>query len=97
MLRNKGLTDKILLLGIDGMDPLFSQKMIEEGKLPNLQKFVARGAAREDLRLLGAVPTITPPMWTTLATGAYPMTHGIEDFNINMKGELDVNFAGIFS
>ena len=26
------------------------------------------------------MPTITPPMWTTLATGAYPMTHGITDF-----------------
>ena len=97
MLRSKGLTEKVVLLGIDGMDPRFSQKMIEEGKMPNLKKLVDKGAARADLRLLGAVPTITPPMWTTLATGAYPMTHGVEDFNINLKGELDVNFAGIYS
>lgn len=79
------------------MDPRFSRKMVDEGKMPNLKKLIERGSAREDLRLLGAVPTITPPMWTTLATGAYPMTHGIEDFNINLKGELDVNFAGIYS
>ncbi|MBP3625216.1 MAG: alkaline phosphatase family protein, partial [Peptococcaceae bacterium] len=26
------------------------------------------------------MPTITPPMWTTLATGAYAGTHGITDF-----------------
>lgn len=97
MLRSKALTEKILFLGIDGMDPTFSKKMLEKGKLPNLKILLERGAAREDLRLLGAVPTITPPMWTTLATGAYPMTHGIEDFNINIKGELDVNFAGIYS
>lgn len=97
MLRSKGLTEKVVLLGIDGMDPRFSRKMMDEGKLPNLKKLVERGAARHDLRLLGAVPTITPPMWTTLCTGAYPMTHGIEDFNINLKGDLDVNFAGIYS
>lgn len=97
MLRSKGLSEKVLLLGIDGMDPRFSRKMVDEGKMPNLKKLIERGSAREDLRLLGAVPTITPPMWTTLATGAYPMTHGIEDFNINLKGELDVNFAGIYS
>lgn len=97
MLRRKGLTEKIILLGIDGMDPRFSRKMVDEGKMPNLAKLIKKGAARHDLRLLGAVPTITPPMWTTLATGAYPMTHGIEDFNINIKGELDVNFAGIYS
>ena len=97
MLRSKGLTEKVILLGIDGMDPTFSRRMIDEGKMPNLKKLVERGAARKDLRLLGAVPTITPPMWTTLATGAYPMTHGVEDFNIGMKGELDINFAGIYS
>ncbi len=97
MLRSKGLSDKVVLLGIDGMDPRFSRKMVDEGKMPNLKRLIEKGSAREDLRLLGAVPTITPPMWTTLSTGAYPMTHGIEDFNINLKGELDVNFAGIYS
>ena len=37
MLRQKGLTDKIILLGIDGMDPRFSRKMLNEGKLPYLE------------------------------------------------------------
>ena len=97
MLRSKGLSEKVILLGIDGMDPKFSRKMVDEGYMPNLKKLIERGAARHDLRLLGGVPTITPPMWTTLATGAYPMTHGIEDFQIGMEGELDVNFAGIYS
>lgn len=97
MLRNKGLTEKVLMLGIDGMDPKFSRKMVDEGYMPNLKKLIEHGSARHDLRLLGAVPTITPPMWTTLATGAYPMTHGIEDFQINLEGELDINFIGIYS
>ena len=97
MLRSKGLSEKVILLGIDGMDPKFSRKMVDEGYMPNLKKLIERGATRHDLRLLGGVPTITPPMWTTLCTGAYPMTHGVEDFQIAMKGELDVNFAGIYS
>ena len=71
--------------------------MVDEGHMPNTKKLIERGSARHDLKLLGGVPTITPPMWTTLATGAYPMTHGVEDFNITKKGELDVNFAGIYS
>ena len=38
MLRSKALTEKVLVLGIDGMDPRFSKAMIEEGNMPNLKK-----------------------------------------------------------
>jgi len=69
--------NKVFVIGIDGMDPRLTKKLLNEGKLPNIQKFIEKGSAREDLVLLGANPTITPPMWTTLATGAYPSTHGI--------------------
>ena len=69
MLRSKGLTEKVIVLGIDGMDPRFTRKMIDEGKMPNTKKLVEMGAARHDLMLLGGMPTITPPMWATLATG----------------------------
>ena len=97
MLRSKALSEKVILLGLDGLDPKFSRKMVDEGHMPNLKKLIEKGSARHDLRLLGAVPTITPPTWATLATGAYPMTHGIEDFQINLEGELAVNFSGIYS
>ncbi len=97
MLRSKGLTEKILLLGIDGMDPRFSKKMVDEGKMPHLKKMIEQGAAREDLMLLGGMPTITPPMWATLATGAYPMTHGIIDYSIRVPGELDMTQEAFYS
>ena len=83
------LADKILILGVDGMDPRIAKHLMDEGKMPNLQKFVEQGAAREDLVLLGAHPTVTPPMWTTLATGAYPMTHGITDYHNQSPEDLD--------
>ena len=74
------LADKILVLGVDGLDPRLAKKMMDEGKLPHIKEYVERGGCREDLVLLGGLPTITPPMWTTLATGAYPSTHGITCF-----------------
>lgn len=96
MLRSKGLTDKMLLLGIDGMDPRFTKRLVNEGKLPNVKKLMERGACREDLVLLGANPTITPPMWATLATGCYPMTHGIMDYNLSAEEDKDITI-GAFS
>ena len=97
MLRSNGLTEKVLVLGIDGMDPRFSKAMIEEGNMPNLKKLVEMGAARSDLALLGAMPTITPPLWATLATGCYPMTHGIIDYNTLVANELDMSQEAFFS
>ncbi|MFR6291197.1 MAG: alkaline phosphatase family protein [Peptococcaceae bacterium] len=86
--------DKILVLGIDGMDPRLSRYHMEQGYMPNLKTLIERGSAREDLVLLGGMPTITPPMWTTLATGAYPMTHGITDFWRQDPEKLDtLNYA----
>ncbi len=76
----KQYTDKVLLLGIDGMDPKMTKKFMEEGKLPNIKKFVEHGAQKENLQLMCTPPTITPPLWTTLATGALPVTHGITCF-----------------
>ncbi len=71
---------RVLVLGVDGLDPGLAARFRAEGILPNFDKFIARGSARKDMVMLGGVPTITPPMWTTLATGATPATHGITCF-----------------
>ena len=65
----EAVTKKVLVLGIDGMDPRLTRRYVDEGKMPNTKKFIERGAQRHDLVLLGGHPTVTPPMWTTLATG----------------------------
>ncbi len=96
MLRRKGLTDKVLLLGVDGMDPRFTKRLVDEGKMPNVKKLMDMGSCRDDLMMLGANPTITPPMWATLATGAYPMTHGIMDYNLSAEDDKDITI-GAFS
>lgn len=97
MLRSKGLTDKLLLLGIDGMDPRFTKRLVNEGKMPNLKKMMDMGSCRDDLMLLGAIPTVTPPMWATLATGCYPMTHGITEYNAAAEKDRDVSIGSFSS
>ena len=48
--------------------------------MPHVKQLIERGGCREDLVLLGGHPTVTPPMWTTLATGCYANVHGITGF-----------------
>ncbi len=90
-------TPKIFVMGIDGMDPRLTCKYIAEGIMPNTQKFIERGSAREDLVMLGGHPTVTPPMWTTLATGAYPITHGITGYTICDPVDLGMSDYGLDS
>ncbi len=80
MLERKAAADKILLLGVDGLDPRLTRKFVDMGIMPNVKQYIERGACREDLVLLGGHPTVTPPMWTTLACGCYANVHGITGF-----------------
>ena len=70
------LTDKVLMFGVDGLDPSLTRKFVDEGKLPNIKKFIDAGAQKKELKLLCTPPTITPPLWTTLSTGALPVPMG---------------------
>ena len=80
---------KVAVLGVDAMDPRLTRKYVDMGIMPNTKKILEAGSARQDLVLLGALPTVTPPQWTTLATGAYPSTHGITAF-YRQGGDLDM-------
>jgi len=80
MLERRSHAQKIMVLGVDGMDPRYTRYMVDQGKMPAMAEYIKRGVCREDLVLLGGHPTITPPMWTTLATGCYANVHGITGF-----------------
>lgn len=88
-MKRQARTNKLIILGIDGMDPVTADRLVKEGRMPNLKKYISRGSARSELDMLGAHPTITPPCWTTLATGAYPGTHGITCYWRQSPDSLD--------
>lgn len=86
----KPLANKVLVLGIDGLDPELTRRYVDEGYMPNMKKFLEMGSARADIKMMGCQPTVTPPMWTTLATGAHPYTHGITEYYACDPERLDV-------
>ena len=75
---------RVMLLGIDAPIALRLLKWAREGVLPTLGGLVARGVVAPEC--YGYLPTITPPNWTTIATGALPGTHGLTDFNGHVPG-----------
>lgn len=88
---------KVMVLGLDGMEPYTAKRLMDAGKMPNLKKMVENGAARENLELLGSMPTITPAQWTTLACGCNPGVHGVTDFWNQDPENLDTIIYGLDS
>jgi predicted AlkP superfamily phosphohydrolase/phosphomutase len=58
--------------------------LIEEGALPHFERFVKSGSTMTEGYNL---PTVTPPSWATICTGAYPRTHGVEDYYYYVEGQ----------
>ncbi|HWR09326.1 alkaline phosphatase family protein [Sporomusa sp.] len=91
MASSYGAAKKVMMLGLDGADPALIKKYIAAGKLPNLKRVMDQGATTPELDMQGVLPAITPPNWATLATGAWPNTHGITCFwNHTLGNELDM-------
>ncbi len=68
---------KVIVLGFDGVDARYTQKWMEEGKLPNLAKLRDSGTFRP---LRPTIPAQTPVSWSTFSTGIDPGRTGIFDF-----------------
>ena len=68
-------TEKVIVLGIDGMDPAFLER--HWSVLPNLDRLRRQGSFS---RLATTVPPQSPVAWSTFITGRDPGGHGIFDF-----------------
>ncbi|HUR82716.1 MAG TPA: alkaline phosphatase family protein [Thermoanaerobaculia bacterium] len=68
---------KVIVLGFDGVDARYTEKWMNEGKLPNLARLRAQGTFRP---LLPTTPAQTPVSWSTFSTGIDPGRTGIFDF-----------------
>lgn len=67
----------LIVLGVDGMDPVLAQQYMDEGKLPNFKKLAERGGFMP----LGTTdPPQSPVAWSTVITGLGLGGHGIYDF-----------------
>ncbi len=68
---------KLIILGIDGMDPDLLNRYMAEGKMPNFARLATEGSYR---RLTTSIPPQSPVAWSNLITGMNAGGHGIFDF-----------------
>jgi predicted AlkP superfamily phosphohydrolase/phosphomutase len=68
---------KVVVLGIDGMDPKLLQMFMDQGRMPNFKALTAEGDFRP---LQTTMPPQSPVAWSTFMTGMDPGGHGIFDF-----------------
>jgi predicted AlkP superfamily phosphohydrolase/phosphomutase len=69
---------KMIVLGLDGLDPVLTRRWIDEGRLPAFAKLLRQGG---DFRPLGtSLPPQTPVAWSNFITGMDPGGHAIFDF-----------------
>jgi len=76
--------ERAVVIGLDAPITKSILKYSKKGKLPNITKLIRNGVWAENC--LVPHPTITPPNWTTIVTGAWPGTHGITCFHIHKLG-----------
>lgn len=69
--------ERVLVLGMDGLDPGILREMMAAGELPHFSQLAEIGH-------FGELPTSNPPAspvaWSNLATGCDPGEHGVFDF-----------------
>ncbi len=81
---------KVVIIGFDAPIIKSIQRCVKEGKMPNVANLIKTGVWAENC--LVPHPTITPPNWTTIVTGAWPGTHGITCFHSHEPG-TDLDFS----
>jgi predicted AlkP superfamily phosphohydrolase/phosphomutase len=81
---------RLIILGIDGMDPQLLRQFMREGKMPNFAKLAAQGDFRE---LTTSIPPQSPVAWSNLITGMNAGGHGIFDFIHRDPKTLELYFS----
>jgi len=68
---------RVIVLGVDGMDPGLLESFTSRGLMPNTARLMEMGGFR---RLGTSNPPQSPVAWSNFITGAPPPVHGIFDF-----------------
>ncbi|MFH0902872.1 MAG: alkaline phosphatase family protein, partial [Pseudomonadota bacterium] len=68
---------RLVVLGLDGLDPGLVRRFMAENRMPNLAALAERGAL---IDLESTMPPQSPVAWATFITGLSPDGHGIFDF-----------------
>ena len=67
----------IFVLGIDGVDPVILERLMDEGRMPHFARLAEEGTFQ---RLGTSTPPQSPVAWSNFITGRNPGGHGMFDF-----------------
>lgn len=76
---NDGQTDRLLVLGLDGLTWPLLEPLLAAGLMPCLAQLRREGAWGP---LASVVPTQSAAAWATFLTGQNPARHGVVDFTV---------------
>ena len=68
---------RVLVLGLDGLDPNLLERFMDQNLLPNFQSLRKHGSYH---RLATTNPALSPVAWSSFITGSNPGRHGLFDF-----------------
>lgn len=69
--------DRVVLIGLDAATWDVMRPLVDAGQMPNVAGLIQRGWSGV---LRSMEPTLSPTLWTTIATGRLPSDHGILGF-----------------
>ncbi len=72
-----GRSKRVVVLGMDGLDPGLLTRFMDEGRLPQFAAIRETGGFRP---LASSNPPQSPVSWASMATGRNPGCHGVFDF-----------------
>ena len=81
---------RLAIIGMDGATFDIILPMLEKEELPTLSKLMKEGVYGE---LNSTLPPMTPPAWSSFATGLNPGKHGIYDFTERVLGTYSIRFV----
>ena len=73
----RGVAGRVAIFAIDGADWELLSELANDGRIPNLAALAKNGVTAN---LQSIQPTVSPLLWTTMATGLPPDRHGVIDF-----------------
>ena len=74
-----------MLIGWDAADWNVMNPLLQQGKLPGVAALMSQGVHS---KLATLDPPISPMLWTSVATSAWPSKHGVHGFTEFYKGEI---------
>ncbi len=75
--RSRPWIKRLVIVGFDGQDPVLTDRLMADGKLPHLKKLAEHGCYH---RLRTVYPSLSPAAWSSFGTGVHPAKHRIFDF-----------------